>query len=269
VQCLLVSISPCLLSKMRMQLTQAQTGALALIGSGEYLAQMREVDRFLLGTLGVAHPRVALLPTASGLELGMPDRWNTMGVEHFRGLGVSVTPVALINRADAQDPQVVAALQGADFYYFSGGNPEYLLETLRDTPAWETLLSGYQRGAVLVGCSAGAMMLGSYTLSVRSVMRGQEPRWVPAMAVLPGIVVMPHFDRVADFAGQEMFRAILASAPEQTTLIGVDEDTALVRAHHDGAELGWSVLGRQTVSVFGADGGRAIYRAGESVPLAV
>jgi cyanophycinase-like exopeptidase len=244
------------------------TGAIALVGSGEYLPQMREIDRFLLGTLGAAQARVALLPTASGLELGMPDRWNTMGVEHFRGLGVGVTPVALLNRADAQDPQVVAALEGADFYYFSGGNPEYLLESLRDTPAWEAILSGYRRGAALAGCSAGAMMLGSYTLSVRSVMRGQEPRWIPAMAVVPGIVIMPHFDRVADFAGQEMFRAILASAPEQAMLIGVDEDTALVRAHHDGGDLAWRVLGRQTVSVFDGDGDRTIYHAGETVPLA-
>jgi cyanophycinase len=244
-------------------------GAIALVGSGEYLAQMREVDRFLLDTLGAARARVALLPTASGLELGMPDRWNTMGVEHFRGLGADVAPVALINRADALDAHVVAALQEADFYYFSGGNPEYLLETLRDTPAWEAIVTGYRHGAVLAGCSAGAMMLGSYTLSVRSVMRGQAPRWMPAMAVVPGIVVMPHFDRVADFAGPETFRAILASAPDQATLVGIDEDTALIRAHHDRGGLSWRVLGRQTVSVFGAEGDRTIYRAGETVPLAV
>src|SRR5689334_22066125 len=229
---------------------QQAPSAIALVGSGEYLPQMDEVDRFLLRTLGVPKPRVALLPTASGLELGMPERWNSLGVDHFRALGADVTPVMLINAADAQDQQVIAALVGADMYYFSGGNPEHVLETLRGTPAWETIYSGYRQGAVLAGCSAGAMMLGSYTLSVRSVMRGQEPRWLPAMGVVPGRVVMPHFDRVADFAGHEMFRAILGSAPESATLIGVDEDTALVRASFDGGAISWRVLGRQTVSVF-------------------
>jgi len=247
--------------------TRTKPGAIALVGSGEYLPQMSEIDRFLLGTLGSLAPRVALLPTASGLELGMPERWNAMGVEHFRELGVEVTPVGLINHADAQAQQVLAALAGADLFYFSGGNPEHLIETLRDTPAWEAIYSNYGQGAVLAGCSAGAMMLGSYTLSVRSVIRGQAPRWVPAMSVVPGIAVMPHFDRVADFAGQEMFRAILASAPENATLIGVDEDTALIRAVFDGAMPSWRVLGRQTVSVFDGDGGRAIYRAGDRVPL--
>jgi cyanophycinase len=244
-----------------------QPGAIALVGSGEYLPQMNEIDRFLLGTLGASGARVALLPTASGLELGMPERWNTMGIEHFHALGAEVTPVALINRADAQDQQVVAALEGADLYYFSGGNPEYLIETLRDTPGWEAIYSGYCQGAVLAGCSAGAMMFGSYALSVRSVMRGQAPQWLTAMGVVPGIVVMPHFDRVADFAGQEMFRAILSSAPENAVLIGVDEDTALVRAVFDGDAASWRVLGRQTVSVFDGDGGRVIYRAGDRVPL--
>lgn len=245
-----------------------QPGAIALVGSGEYLPQMNEVDRLLLGTLGIPKARVALLPTASGLELGMPERWNALGAEHFAALGADATPVMLINAADAQDQQIIAALVGADMYYFSGGNPEHVIETLRGTPAWEAIESGYRQGAVLAGCSAGAMLLGSYTLSVRSVMRGQEPRWLPAMGIVPGIVVMPHFDRVADFAGQEMFRAILASAPENATLVGVDEDTALVRAPFDGA-ASWRVLGRQSVSVFDGQGARTIYRAGDQVPLAI
>jgi cyanophycinase len=213
---------------------RTKPGAIALVGSGEYLPQMSETDRFLLGTLGSSAVRVALLPTASGLELGMPERWNTMGAEHFRELGAEVTPVALIGRADAQEQEVIAGLEGADLYYFSGGNPEHLIESLRDTLAWEVIYSGYLQGAVLAGCSAGAMMLGSYTLSVRSVIRGQAPQWVPAMGVLPGIVVMPHFDRIADFAGQA---------------------------------ASWRVLGRQMVSVFDGDGARVIYRAGERVPL--
>jgi cyanophycinase-like exopeptidase len=77
---------------------------------------------------------------------------------------------------------------------------------------------------------------------------------------------MPHFDRVADFTGAELFRSILSSAPADVTLVGVDEDTALVHAT-DGAAPRWRVLGRQTVSVFDGEGGRAIYRSGEVVPL--
>jgi cyanophycinase len=248
-------------------MTQRQTGVIALVGSGEYLAQMDDVDRWLLGMVGGAkRARVALLPTASGLELGSPERWNDMGVAHFAALGAHTAPLLLIRREDAADPQIVAALREANLIYFSGGNPEYVIETLRDTPAWDTVLERYEAGAVLAGCSAGAMMLGGYTLSVRSVMRGETPRWLPALGLLPDIVIMPHFDRFADFAGEEVFRTILASAPADATLIGVDEDTALVRAGAP-AEPGWRVMGRQTVSVFDASGQRTIYRAGEDVPF--
>ena len=247
--------------------TRPQPGPLALVGSGEYLPQMDAIDRALLDGLGNGPKRVALLPTASGLEDGMPVRWNRMGMAHFEGLGAQATPVALVEPADAQDAQVLAALEGADMYYFSGGNPEYVIETIRGTPAWDAILRGWQAGAVLAGCSAGAMMLGGYTLSVRSVVRGQAPRWVPALGIVPELVIMPHFDRVADFAGEEMFRAILASAPAGLTLIGVDEDTALLREGAPGAWR-WHVQGRQSVSVFGADGRRTLCQTGETVPLA-
>ncbi|HNP73422.1 MAG TPA: Type 1 glutamine amidotransferase-like domain-containing protein [Kouleothrix sp.] len=249
-----------------METQPSQPGAIALVGSGEYLPQMLDIDRFLLSTLASAAPRVALLPTASGLELGMPERWNTMGVDHFRALGVAATPVHLVGAPDAADEPVLAALRGADMYYFSGGNPEYVIETLRGTPAWQIVHSAWRAGAVLAGCSAGAMMLGGYTLSVRSVMRGDAPRWLPALGVVPELVLMPHFDRVADFAGQAMFRAILASAPAGLTLVGVDEDTALVRTGTPGSWR-WQVLGRQSVSVFSTAGERARYHAGDDVPL--
>ena len=246
---------------------RTQPGALALVGSGEYLPQMEQTDRFLLETLGgPAGARVVVIPTASALELGMPERWNSMGVGHFRALGAEVAPVLLLTRDDAQDERILADLRGADLYYFSGGNPEHVIETLRDTPAWQIIRDAYAAGAVLAGCSAGAMMLGDYTLSVRAVIRGQPPRWLPGLGIAPGIVLMPHFDRVADFAGAEMFRAILAAAPPGATLVGVDEDTALI--HIPGAtEQRWRVSGRQTVSVFDRQGGRAIYRVGDLVDL--
>jgi cyanophycinase len=250
------------------QHNRTRPGALALVGSGEYLPQMDETDRFLLDTLGgPALARVVVLPTASALEPGMPERWNSMGVAHFRALGAQVSPIMLLTRAEAQDERLLAELRGADLYYFSGGNPEHVIETLRDTPAWQIIRDAYAAGAVLAGCSAGAMMLGDYTLSVRAVIRGQPPRWLPALGIAPGIVIMPHFDRVADFAGAEMFRAILAAAPPGATLVGVDEDTALIHIP-SATEQRWRVSGRQTVSVFDRQGGRAIYRAGDTVPLA-
>jgi cyanophycinase-like exopeptidase len=235
-------------------------GPLALLGSGEYTAAMHETDRALLSRLG-SQPQVALVPAASGLEQGSPARWNTLGREHFTALGVAVAPLELLGPEDAHKPALVAALTEADLIYFSGGNPEHLVQTLRASPAWAAISARHAAGAALAGCSAGAMMMGEYTIRVRQVVTGQAPNWLPAMAVVPGIAVLPHFDRMASFVGPEIFQAVIDSAPKGVTLIGIDEDTALVSL----TEGRWQVMGRQTVSVFGSTGERVRYKAGEEV----
>lgn len=250
----------------RANVQRAMPGTIALVGSGEYTNAMNTTDRYLLDTVSsVRKKRVVILPTASGLEQGMPQRWNNMGVKHFEALDAEVTPVMLVTREDANNPKVAAAIRHADLYYFSGGNPQYVVETLRDTPAWDALVDGYEQGAVLAGCSAGAMMLGSYTLNVRAAVSGQPPQWTPAFGLVPGLAVLPHFDRITAFIEPDTFQQMLASAPEGIVVIGVDEDTALVR-HTAPDQSNWIIMGQQTVSVF-RDGERVVYQAGATLDL--
>lgn len=239
-------------------------GPVALLGSGEYTAAMVETDRLLLSALAAARPRVALIPAASGLEPGMPERWNRMGEQHFAGLGAVPLPLPLVSRDDAQNPAVLAELRSADLFYFSGGSPEHLVETMHATPAWELICAGLAAGGGIAGCSAGAMMMSAYTLRVRSVAAGQPPHWVSALNVVPGLVVMPHFDRMVSYVGYEVFQAIVATVPQSVQLVGIDEDTALIRL---AAEQPWLVSGRQTVVLLDPDGTNRVYTAGEEVPL--
>ena len=216
---------------------------------------MRETDRHLLAQVGgPAAARVVVIPTASGLEPGMPEKWAQMGVDHFRTLGATVDRGMIVNRNDACEPTWLRALEAANFYYFSGGNPEYLIETFRDTPAWDIIRARHLAGAVLAGCSAGAMMMGGATIRVREVARGAPPVWLPALGIVPRLATIPHFDRLARYVGEATFRQILDTLPEGLTLLGVDEETALVRLEPPDAEDSpgprWQVMGRQTVTVF-------------------
>lgn len=252
---------------------QSTPGAVALVGSGEYTNAMNETDRYLIEALGgPTATRVVLLPTASGLEPGSPERWNTMGEKHFAALGVAdIRPVTIIDEASAADPEQVALLRGANFYYFSGGMPGQIINSLCGTDALQVILDAYANGAVLAGCSAGAMALAGQTLSVRAAMAGGAPQWTPALGVVPGLVVFPHFDRMSGFMGQEAFQNIIRSAPDGSTPVGVDEDTALVRvapsAGSDApARSRWRVMGRQTVTIF-APSGPQVLRPGDDVVL--
>src|SRR5262245_56254586 len=106
-------------------------GTLALVGSGEFLPPIRPLDKKLLEHIqGEQH--VVVLPTASAPDgTGVPERWAKMGVEHFSALGAQVEPVMLLTREDAENPAVVEQIELANFVYFSGGKPRYLLETLQ------------------------------------------------------------------------------------------------------------------------------------------
>ncbi len=240
-----------------------KAGALALVGSGEFLDVMNTTDAMLIKTLGGPEKaRVAVIPTASGLEPGMPQRWADMGRKHFGKLGAQVQAAMLLGRDDATKPEILEILSNANFFYFSGGNPGYVIESLRGTPAWDIINQAHLNGAVLAGCSAGAMAFGGYTLNVRQAMSGQIPDWVPALSLLPNIITFPHFDRMSGFLTADRFKTVLDSAPSGTNMIGVDEDTALVRTATKGE---WLVSGRQTVSVLNAPGGVKKFKNGDIV----
>ena len=258
-------------------------GAIALVGSGEYLDVMNTTDLYLMETLGGAsNTRVALLPTASGLEANGPGYWNDLGLRHFKQLDVQdVRPTSIIDRESAADPRQLALLEGANFYYLSGGNPQHTIDTLRGSPAWEIIISAYERGAVLAGCSAGAMTLSAYTIAIRRMFMGEKPGWVTSLGVVPRLVVFPHFDRMANFIDNTTFQELLSTLPTGIVAAGIDENTALVRVEatgtgDPGATGGrpqgsplqrWQVMGLQTVKVFERGMEPRILGVGEEVIL--
>ena len=247
-------------------------GTVALVGSGEYLDVMNEIDTYLLNTVGGASTaKVALLPTASGLEPNGPTSWNNLGLRHFKNLGVhDIRATQIIDRDSAFAQAQLDLLQGADFYYFSGGNPQHTIDTLRGSPAWNIIKTAYEQGAILAGCSAGAMMLSAHTISVRQVMMGEPVGFVEAMGIVPNVIVFPHFDRMAGFLNQDRFQHLLLSVPAPNRVIGIDEDTALVRIEPNAStdtSARWRVMGRQTVSIFDGDKKPNILHNGDEITL--
>lgn len=248
-------------------------GALALVGSGEYTDAMLETDEALLATVGGASASVVLLPTAAGLEANGPTYWNNLGLAHFRKLGITdIRPTLILDHASASDPTQVELLRGASLYYFSGGNPSHVIESMRGTPAWDVIAAAQRDGATLAGCSAGAMAMGGYTLPLRALISGlitgAPGDWTPALATVPNVVVFPHFDRLPGGLSEPTLKRLSHAAPERVILVGVDEDTALVQLDPPGSESGqWRVMGRQAVHVYRRDAQPQRLRAGETVVM--
>ncbi len=233
-------------------------GLIALVGSGEYLPVMEAVDRYLLNSLNTNghRPRVVCLPTAAGKEGDESvNRWSNMGIEHFTKLGADVTALRIIDRESANREDFASTVENADLIYFSGGNPSYLYETMKDTRAWNAAQRAWARGAVYAGCSAGAMILGKRIPSFR-IMGTQE-----GFGIVPAEFVVPHFDAIPS-VWKPMVSLLYRQLKDGQRMLGVDEDTALV-----GTLQGeWRVMGRSEVHVFTRDG-KTTYRAGDVVPL--
>jgi cyanophycinase len=96
-------------------------GYIALLGSGEYLPVMDEVDKFLLANCGAngRKPRVVCLPTAAGQEGDTSvQRWMKMGVDHFTRLNADVKAVPVTDNESANEQSHASAVEEADFVYF-------------------------------------------------------------------------------------------------------------------------------------------------------
>ena len=219
---------------------------------------MAEFDAGLLLATGRSRPRVAILPTAS-----YPDGedvfngWAARGVAHFGSLGAEVEPVLVRDRAGAEDAAAAQALGEADLIYLSGGKPSYLMGVLAGSAVGRALLAAHDRGAVLAGCSAGAMVLCGHSFDFRLRLAPWPLRWQHGFDVVPDTLVVPHYD-----AWPEALCALIAlQAPRGSVVLGIDEETALVG--RDGA---WQVHGRSRVTVWRGRH-RDRYRAGEHFRL--
>jgi cyanophycinase len=221
-------------------------GLIALVGGGEFRRNCRPVDRALLARLG-KRPKVVILPTAAARE--NPSLAGENGVRYFHHLGVQAEAAMVIDAETARQPALASQVKNADLIYFTGGDPVYLLETMRDSLAWKAAQKVLQRDRILVGSSAGAMILGEQ-------MWAPSDGWREGLGLVRHIAVIPHH---ASLASRWNAARMRASLPEGVILVGIDEATAL-------AGPPWRVLGPGEVAVYRGKK-PLVFREGQALPL--
>ena len=229
-------------------------GPVALVGSGEFLPVMADFDAGLLAATGRSRPRVAILPTASwpdGSEVF--HRWAIQGAAHFSSLGAEVEPVLVRDRVDADDASNAQAIGEADLVYLSGGKPAHLSSALCGTAVGRALCAAHERGAVIAGCSAGAMILAGRHWATRSRRMVWPLRWLDGLGLFDGAAIVPHYDAFPE----PMAALLVFQAPRGTAVLGIDEETAVV-----GRDGSWQVHGRARVTLWRGRR-RERFRAGE------
>ncbi len=212
----------------------AGPGPLALVGSGEYLPVMADIEAGLLAGRPTRYVQLATAAVPDGPSV--VERWHNLGIEQAQRLGVEAVILDVNDRADAENPEIAELVAGAGLIYLSGGNPGFLADTLRDSAVWAAIVTAWHGGAALAGCSAGAMAMTSWVPSLRHPRQGGTN----GLALLPHLRVIPHFDFFTSKVPDLVTRFLLPYDPA-ITVLGIDEETALV-----GGPGEWTVKGRQS-----------------------
>jgi cyanophycinase-like exopeptidase len=115
-------------------------GSIALVGSGEYLPAMADLEKSLIDdalTLG-KKPTYIQIPTAAGRESqDRLDYWRALGKAQADKLGIEQIFLPIYNREGALNPVLADLINDSALIYLSGGDPHHLAESLRDTPVWD------------------------------------------------------------------------------------------------------------------------------------
>jgi len=218
------------------------TGSIALVGSGEYLPEMAELERQLIedGVKRGKSPWFVQIPTAAGRE--GPERlayWEELGRTQAQELGIEQKYLPIYGREEAHSAEHVRLIEGGALIYLSGGDPHHLATSLVGTPVGDAIKSSWISGSSLAGCSAGAMAMSESVPHFR--FSRSEP--TVGMSLTPKLRVIPHFDKFFRWIPESAAQRLL-QVPDDSILVGIDELTALVKRS---GEEEWSVHGKAKV----------------------
>ena len=236
----------------------SERGALALVGSGEYLPQMQEIESDLLHR-GISRGKsntYIQIPTGAGQESAdRIDFWKARGAAQAERLNTECLFLPILKRDDAFNEHYINQVSNAGLIYFSGGDPGYITEVFGGTPLWEKIKQEFNSGSSLAGCSAGAMAFGSKIVGIR------KSHVQSGLGLIPNIEVIPHYDKFLGWV-PDRIASIALRSDEGSYLLGIDEDTALVLTDK------WRIKGRAKVHVLkGLPESPQTFKSGEEISL--
>ena len=159
---------------------------------------------------------------------------NDHGISHFRTCGAT----DVVGAPDVRDDHsgALRALRTARLVVLPGGSPSRLLDALRTSGVGQLLVDLVADGGAVMGASAGAMVLGSWT--VLPDRRGPQGAigLAEGLGLVPGVAVVPHWSGGSSRAD---WLSALASVPSPLRVLGLPEESGVL--FHGGTSL---ALGR-------------------------
>jgi hypothetical protein len=222
-------------------------GLIVLFGSGETSPTGRKVFEQIFRSLPTP-PRLALLETPAGFELNSHQVIGRVGdffTHRLQNYSPQVDIIPARKRGtefSPDNPAIVAPLLNSDLIFMGPGSPSYAVRQLRDSLAWYYLLARHKLGAVLALASAATVAVSAFALPVYEIYKvGEELHFNEGLDFFKfyglQLVFIPHWnnqeggsdlDTSRCFMGQERFSRLIEMLPDEVTIVGLDEKTALI-----------------------------------------
>jgi hypothetical protein len=259
-------------------------GPVVLFGSGETSQIGGPVYETLVRRMGRSTPlRIAVLETPAGFEPNSPQ--VAMRIADFlrrrlKAFSPLVEVVPARKRGTPFSPDDPALLEGvlrADLVFLGPGSPTYAVRQLRGSRAWHAVTARHLLGGTTVLASAAMIAAGTFALPVYEIFKvGEDPRWEEGLNLMGrhglSLVLVPHWnntdggkelDTSRCYMGRERFDMLSRLLEGNRTIVGLDENTALVI---DLAEGRGEVMGMGSVTLT-RSGRESVFTAPQTFPL--
>jgi cyanophycinase len=215
---------------------------LVIVGGAEDRLQDRVILRKFADYCGGSQARIRVITAASGDPEGVWQSYQNV----FRALGVEdVQRLAIDDRDSAHAAPLQAEILQADGIFMSGGDQSKLMNTLWDTPAYQSLHQSFHLNRCCIGgTSAGAAVMSRHMIAQGPAVLRPRKDAVDTdigLGLLSQAVVDQHFSERRRLA---RLLSTLAMRPDLLG-VGIDEDTALVIEKGQALE----VIGKGTVTL--------------------
>jgi hypothetical protein len=257
-------------------------GLLALLGSGETTPVGGQVFEAVAKELSRPY-QVAILETPAGFELNsaaVAGRVRQYLEKRLQNDSPSFDVIPARKKGtpfSPDDPELARRLLAADILFLGPGSPTYAVRQLKDSRVWAMLRAHHSLGVPVVTSSAAAIAMGRLALPVYEIYKaGEDPHWKEGLDFLGGLgldlVIVPHWnnseggaelDTRRCFLGLERFTTLASRVNPGSTILGIDENTALVI---DFVQENCQVIGNGHVSIIKQDQDLTFAR-GDPLPL--
>lgn len=160
------------------------------IGKGNTSYETLEIDQEIVKITEKEHPNFIFIGFASSYA----ESYYDILKKHYQNLGCNTSQLKKKN-LENNKPLAINKIRNADIIYIGGGDTILLKETINKYQLEKPLQEAYQKGCVMVGISAGAILLANSGYSDSYIIRGEDNhyRFVNGLGLI-NINICPHYE---------------------------------------------------------------------------